>query len=284
MTFDCQSDHSDHKGAGATGRLATILIRQLKDEYQLKLFSFEKPECTDAETLQTEKETYDTTVVDLSDRDQVKGLFEGLDVVIHLAAYSLAVPFPEQGPHVVFKNNVEATYHVLEECVRANVKRFIFASTNHTQNGSMCADPAKPESLDVDRIKPGTVRLGDFVFPDSLYAVSKTCGEDLCKLFSLHKRIETVVFRIGWIRLNDDPSDLKGTINEAYMRAMYLSQRDAGNFFRKAIEVEMKPAASGIPFMIAYAVSNNDARVYDLEETIATLGYVPQDNSEAYFQ
>jgi hypothetical protein len=46
----------------------------------------------------------------------------------------------------------------------------------------------------------------------------------------------------------------------------------------------MKPAASGIPFMIAYAVSNNDARVYDLEETIATLGYVPQDNSEAYFQ
>ena len=86
---------------------------------------------------------------------------------------------------------------------------------------------------------------------------------------------------------------------------MYLSQRDAGNFFRKvhkaslcvpsgcrylpqtpsqAIEVEMKPAAGGIPFMIAYAVSNNDARVYDLEETIATLGYVPQDNSEVYFQ
>jgi hypothetical protein len=25
---------------------------------------------------------------------------------------------------VVFKNNVEATYHVLEECVRANVKRY----------------------------------------------------------------------------------------------------------------------------------------------------------------
>jgi dihydrodipicolinate reductase len=58
---------------GATGRLATILIRQLKDEYDLKLFSFEKPECTDAETLQTDKETYETTVVDLSDRDQVKG-------------------------------------------------------------------------------------------------------------------------------------------------------------------------------------------------------------------
>lgn len=72
------------------------------------------------------------------------GLFEGLDVVIHLAAYTLALPFPEQGglpdarliceftrvihhviagPHVVFKNNVEGTYNVLEECVRANVKR-----------------------------------------------------------------------------------------------------------------------------------------------------------------
>ena len=142
---------------GATGRLATILIRQLKDEYQLKLFSFEKPECTprariphpapptnantkvatlsspptgtDAETLQTEKETYDTTVIDLSDRDQVKGrhhpepllpllclhsplcwpgLFEGLDVVIHLAAYSLAVPFPEQGESQLHNRGMRA--------------------------------------------------------------------------------------------------------------------------------------------------------------------------------
>lgn len=77
---------------GATGRLATILIRQFKGKYHLRLFSFEKPECassvllysithstrntlsgTDKETLTTEKEHYDTTVVDLSRREEVAG-------------------------------------------------------------------------------------------------------------------------------------------------------------------------------------------------------------------
>lgn len=127
---------------GATGRLATILIRQFKGKYHLRLFSFEKPECassvllysithstrntlsgTDKETLTTEKEHYDTTVVDLSRREEVAGrstrhhsdlraplfathiwhmhdaagLFEGIDVLIHLAAYTLPEPFPEQG-------------------------------------------------------------------------------------------------------------------------------------------------------------------------------------------
>lgn len=69
---------------------------------------------------------------------------------------------------MVFKNNVESTYHVLEECARAKVKRFcipcdndqqekgnpntmethrfVFASTNHTQNGSMITDPARPRT------------------------------------------------------------------------------------------------------------------------------------------
>jgi hypothetical protein len=77
------------------------------------------------------------------------------------------------------------------------------------------------------------------------------------------------------------------TSSERYTQGQPLCHQAAATDPRvhsQAIEVEMKPAAGGIPFMIAYAVSNNDARVYDLEETIATLGYVPQDNSEAYFQ
>jgi nucleoside-diphosphate-sugar epimerase len=271
---------------GATGRIASILLRHLKGDYHFKLFSFEKPECTDAETLsQTERETHGSVVVvDLADRQQVVGLFEGLDVVIHLAAYTLPHPFPEQGPQIVFQNNIEATYHVLEECAHANVKRLIFASTNHTQNGSMCVDPSDSASLDLERIKPGSVRLRDLPFPDSLYGVSKLCGEDLCKFFSQQKKLETVVLRIGWIRLNDDPSDLKGRSSEAYMRAIYLSHQDAVGFFRAAIEAEMKPAVGGIPFMMAYAVSNNEKKIYDLEETIANLGYCPRDNADSYFQ
>jgi len=46
----------------------------------------------------------------------------------------------------------------------------------------------------------------------------------------------------------------------------------------------MKPAVGGIPFMMAYAVSNNEKKIYDLEETIANLGYCPRDNADSYFQ
>jgi hypothetical protein len=34
---------------------------------------------------------------------------------------------------------------------------------------------------------------------------------------------------------------------------------------------------------VAYAVSNNTRRVFDLRETTERLGFVPQDNAEDYF-
>lgn len=46
---------------------------------------------------------------------------------------------------------------------------------------------------------------------------------------------------------------------------------------RCALEVETD-------FLIAYAVSNNDKRVFDLESSKEMLGFVPLDNSETYFQ
>ena len=60
------------------------------------------------------------------------GIFEGCSHVIHLAAQgSPGASFEE-----VLSANVVATYNVLEEAKRANVKRVVFASTNHTQHGS----------------------------------------------------------------------------------------------------------------------------------------------------
>jgi len=46
--------------------------------------------------------------------------------------------------------------------------------------------------------------------------------------------------------------------------------------FEKAIESEFK-------YLVAYAVSNNTTRIFDLEDTIRDLGFIPQDNSEDHF-
>ena len=92
----------------------------------------------------------------------------------------------------------------------------------------------------------------------------------------VNKKTEFVGMRIGWLTANDDPSWTKGKKAEDYMRAMYLSHRDCVVAHRRALEVETQ-------YLLAYVVSNNDRRVFDLEETVATLGFEPQDYAEDYF-
>ena len=45
---------------------------------------------------------------------------------------------------------------------------------------------------------------------------------------------------------------------------------------RRALEVETK-------YMLAYVVSSNGRRVFDLEETRVELGWVPEDDAEIFY-
>ena len=81
----------------------------------------------------------------------------------------------------------------------------------------------------------------NFTFDFFTYAVSKLFGEELGRLYAWRYGVESVALRIGWIKdfqkgiccfqpclssfsyqYLDNPSDLKGSISEGYMRAMYL--------------------------------------------------------------
>ncbi|CAL1172728.1 unnamed protein product, partial [Cladocopium goreaui] len=122
--------------------------------------------------------------------------------------------------------------------------------------------------------------------PDSFYAVSKVFGEALGYLFSrvwmlrdVHQSFEFVALRIGWC-LYEKPTDLKGDECEDYLRCMFLSQRDFKGFLRAALQRDL---ARHQGFLIAYAVSRNGLRSFDLQETIETLGYHPVDDAEDYY-
>ena len=69
---------------------------------------------------------------------------------------------------------------------------------------------------------------------------------------------------------------MRGTPAEDYLRAMFLSHRDCVQAHRRALEVEAD-------YLLAYVVSNNGRRVFDLEETGQSLGFAPQDDAETYF-
>lgn len=239
---------------GAEDHIGTVLRKGLTDPYSIHSFTLHPA-------------SFPSTVIDLSNPERIKGVFQGLSAVIHLAAD----PSPAAHWESVIKNNMEATYNVFEECVRSGVRRLVFASSNHVQHGYTML--TTPETL--DPTKKIRMKLTDKPNPDSLYAVSKLFGEDLGRLNC--KQLEFVALRIGWTIAEDDPTVKIGTPSEDYIRAMFLSQRDCIQAFKRALEVDTN-------FMIAYAVSNNGRRVFDLTETEKMLGFHPQDNAEDYFR
>lgn len=239
---------------GGAGTIGTVLTQGLGDEHDIVRF-----DRRDGEGIRA---------VAFDEASQVTGLFEGLDAVIHLAAD----PSPNAPWDSVRGNNIDATFHVLEECRRAGVRRVIFASTNHVMHGN--AILTTPETLDPSKSLAMTAQ--DPPNPDSLYAVSKLFGENLGKLYSEQHGLEFVAMRIGWIVADNDPASMKDTKAADYMRAIWLSHRDCVQIFTQAL-------TTPLTFFIAYATSDNTRNIYDLSETRRVFGYAPQDNAEPHF-
>ena len=242
---------------GAEGNIGSTLRDGLSDQYQIRSFTLDS-------------HYFLSTVADLTDAEAIKGIFEGLDAVIHLAGE----PSPRAAWDSVLNNNIVATYNVFEEARRAGVKKIVFATTNHTQHGGTMKDMS-PEQLNLDlRVMH---RLQDPPHPDSLYAVSKLFGEDLGRYYATAYGIQVVALRIGATFQADNPTIFRGKPSEAYIRAMFLSKRDCVQAFTRALEVETD-------FTTAYAVSNNDRRIFDLRETQEKLNFFPEDNAEDYYE
>ena len=211
---------------------------------------------------------------DLSDASKCQGIFEGCTDIIHLAAQgSASAPMVED----ILPNNIEATINVINAAKDAGtVKRIVFASTNHVMHGLTMGEHG-PGSMSMDRMKhaggPGSIGTSHPFSPDSPYAVSKIFGEMLGQYHAqVLNDFDFVALRIGWCAY-DDPGALQGTIHDDYLRAMWLSKRDAVGFFNSALEVDLK----GMRFLSAYAVSNNATCPFNLEESSAALGYKPKD-------
>ncbi len=239
---------------GSDGNVGSALRVALADEYDLRLYTLDTVD-------------YESTQADLSDPDQVKGIFDGLDCVVHLAAQiSARAPWEE-----ILPNNIIATQNVFAEAIRAGVNKIVFASTNHTQHGFYMRDN-KPNLTDASITRK--FKLSDEPFPDSIYGVSKLFGENLGRYYSKVAGIQFVALRIGWTPVIDDPALHDGKEMESHLRALYLSKRDCIQFFRHAIEIETD-------YLVAYATSENrQYGIFDLTETKEKLGYRPQDNSD----
>ena len=115
---------------------------------------------------------------DICDYDNIRDLFEGIDIVFHLAAEARIQPTLEN-PVLAAQSNTVGTCTVLQCAKEAGVKRVVYSSTS-------AAYGLKNKLPNVE------VMPNDCLNP---YSVTKTAGEELCKMYTNLFGLETVVLR-----------------------------------------------------------------------------------------
>jgi nucleoside-diphosphate-sugar epimerase len=202
----------------------------------------------------------DIVAVDLANwDDEWSSMFEGVDVVVHLAAN------PEESSTwaELVGPNMDAMINVMNAAAFAGVGRIIFASSNHAMgdyrfDGSTC--------LISEDIPPK---------PDSPYGGLKLMGERLGRAFAATYELEFIALRIGWNQRGN--ANLPETLPSEWDRQLWLSDDDLISLFTRAVEAELPDT----DFIVVNGMSNNTNSRWTQDQARALIGYEAKDDSEA---
>lgn len=184
---------------------------------------------------------------DIGELGALAAAFDGASSVVHLAAVPGEAPLAE-----LLDANVRGTHNVLEAARRAGVRRVVLASSNRVTGNYPIHHQVFPD-------EPPR--------PDGLYGVSKVAAEALGQLYADTFGLEVVALRLG--SFEEEPSQTRHL-------ATWLSPRDCAGFVKAAL------TASEVSFTVAYAVSANARRFWDLSSGERELGYRPVDDAARF--
>jgi|TARA_Y100000310_G_scaffold91480_2_gene88856 uronate dehydrogenase len=232
---------------GATGRVGPGLIKEYFKNYQksYEIIIGIHRKCKKSYGLKTKK-------FDLTNIKMLKKAFQGIDVVVNLAANSSpSAKFSE-----ILEPNIIGSYNVFEAARQAKVKRVIFASSVHTVKGY--DDKHKVTAHDAPK-------------PLNFYGASKAFGEALCSVFSSKYDLSCFAIRIGAYVSNNQRKII------CYTRKDYghiISQRDMAQLIHKSIIAPKK-----IKYAILSGISKDKHRHLELKSTKKLIGYKPKDDA-----
>ena len=243
---------------GSNGLIGTVLSSALGSKYRLSGLDMAS---SDGES------PISTTLGNVANLEPAMSAFQNVNTVIHLAAtLRLAAPWLD-----VLEHNITATHNVFEACRQCNVRRVIFASSNHVVGLFENDDPYKSiVAGEYQGISPKHIPKIDHTVslrPDSHYGVSKVFGEAMGRYYVEQFGIEVVCLRIGSVTRHNNPTKM------IRHYATWLSHRDLSQLVERCIEVPLQ-------FEIFYGVSNNTWRFWDILHAQQVLGYEPKDNAE----
>jgi uronate dehydrogenase len=201
---------------------------------------------TDVSPLRTEASNEIVHQADLTDFAAMCAAADGAEAIVHLGAVPVEAPFDE-----LAAANLTGCYHVFEAARLGGVRRVVFASSNHATG-----------FYPVDQRLTGD----EPTRPDSLYGVTKVYGEALGRLYHDKFGLEVACLRIGTFK--EQPTEPR-TLHT------WLSVPDATRLVLACL------TSPDLGFAILYGVSDN-RRSWWSNESASRLGYVPEDDAEAF--
>jgi hypothetical protein len=218
---------------GAAGRVAGQLLPGLADRHELRL--------TDR-SADPAAAGSDLVVGDLTDRELLDQLLEGVDAVVHLAGN----PDPSSSWGQLREPNVEAFTALLTAARSHGVRRVVFASSVHAMGayeglGRWPVDAAWPPA------------------PCCAYGATKAFDEALARVYSYRSPLSLIGLRLGLC--TPTPSDVEAA-------AGWTSPADLQQLVVRALETD-------VPFGVYHAMSWPSRRRWKLDATMAELGYEP---------
>jgi nucleoside-diphosphate-sugar epimerase len=126
---------------------------------------------------------------DLTDAGHAFAIVRGHDAVVHAAAIPAPVAHP---PHVVFHNNLMATFNAIEAAVRWDVPRFVHVSSETAPGWHFAERPFLPDYVPVDEKHP--------LRPQDPYALAKAFGEQLMDAAVRRSDVRCISIRPSWVQ------------------------------------------------------------------------------------
>jgi nucleoside-diphosphate-sugar epimerase len=167
---------------GKVGRAAVAALQEAGHDLRATDLTppvFERPEEGEADYFQA----------DLTDPGDAFAVVRGAEAVVHTAA----IPEPTRNPpHVVFRNNLMATFNVLEAAIRFGVPRFVNTSSETVPGFFFPERPVLPDYVPVDEEHP--------IRPQDPYATAKYFGELLMDGAIRRSDIRCISIRPSWVQ------------------------------------------------------------------------------------
>jgi len=205
-----------------------------------------------------------TIITDLNDLGQVHnalspyagGARKNVAGIVHLAAIPQAYTHTND---VCFRNNVMATYNILEAAANFGIDKVVLASSESSYGICFATDFFEPKYLPIDEDHPQ--------LPEDSYGLSKVVNEVTADAFHRRTGMQVVSLRLGNVIV---PEAYAGVIanfpnTEDRLRILwsYIDARDVGIVCRLALE---KDGLGSVPLLIVADDSSSDRPTRELVE------------------